>query len=142
MATRSRKEEKAYKAYQKTQSSDCVFCAITKKDPQFVDHTRSFKIIRNIFAYSIWDNQKVVDHLMVVPKKHIDSLDQLSDAAAGEFLKTISAYERQGYNVYARSPGSRMKSVIHQHTHLIKTAGRPKNVFFLIRKPFYFRISF
>lgn len=139
-ATRSRKEEKAYKQYQKTvDSSTCQFCAINKKNEQFISSTKSFKVIRNIFAYSIWDGQVVTDHLLVIPKRHTDSLGGFSPSEAAELLKTLDGYEKEGYNVYARAPSSTIKSVVHQHTHLIKTAGAPKKFIFLLRKP-YIRI--
>jgi diadenosine tetraphosphate (Ap4A) HIT family hydrolase len=141
MPNRSRREERAYKTHRENQPKGCVFCAIKNNSPQLVGQTRSFKIVRNIFAYSLWDSQIVTDHLIIVPKRHIDSLDKLSSNAATEFLKLISDYEKMGYNVYARAPGSIMKSVLHQHTHLIKTEGKPKNLFFFIRKPFYFRLT-
>lgn len=141
-ATRSRKEELQYKKYRKTLPEDdyCGFCHIKKGDEQFIKSTRNFKIIRNIFGYSMWDSQKVEDHLMVVPLKHIDSLSGLSDKAALEFAKLIFSYEEKGYNVYARAPGSKLKSVIHQHTHLIKPKGKQKKLVLYVRKP-YIRAS-
>jgi diadenosine tetraphosphate (Ap4A) HIT family hydrolase len=98
-------------------------------------------VIRNIFAYSIWDGQQVDDHLMVIPKKHTDTLADLNEKEAVDYVRVISAYELNGYNVYSRAPQSAIKSVIHLHTHLIKTSGPPKKVVFLARKP-YIRIIF
>lgn len=142
MSTRSRKEEKNYGKYQRTiQPGSCQFCAIGLDSEQLVKLTKSFKIIRNIFSYSIWDGQKVDNHLMIVPRKHTDSLANLTPAQSHEFLLIVSDYESRGYNIYARAPSSTMKSVIHQHTHLIKTSGATKNMMFLLRKPFYIRIA-
>lgn len=135
-ATRSRGEERFYKRYQKRPDTACQFCAIQKSSKQFVDQTKNFTIIKNIFSYSLWDGQKVEDHLMVIPKKHTDSLDSLSDTAAVEYVKILSQYEAKGYNVYARAPNSAIKSVVHQHTHLIQTSGRPHRLVFLLRKPY------
>lgn len=140
-ATRSRKEERHYKRYLRNNpDSDCAFCKINKKEhQQFVEETASFKVIRNIFKYSIWDGQQVVDHLMVVPKRHTDSLANLSDKQAAELVKIIGKYEKRGFNVYARAPTSPIKSIVHQHSHLIKTAGASKRFIFLLRRP-YIRI--
>ncbi len=141
-ATRSRKEEKVYKKYQaESNKESCPFCAIRKGDKQFLDETKSFKLIRNIFAYSIWDGQRVTDHIMIVPKKHTDKLEDLDSKEAIEFLKIIGKYEKRGYNMYSRAPSSKIKSVVHQHSHLIKTQGAPKKFLFLLRKP-YIRIVF
>lgn len=142
MPTRSRKEEITYKNYLKQlDKSNCIFCKLHRGDKQFVDSTKSFKIIRNIFSYSLWDNQNVAEHLMVVPKKHIDSLDELSQPQAKEFINLISRYEKKGYNIYARTPGSIIKTIPHQHTHLIKNKGKKKNFLFFLRRPFYVRLS-
>lgn len=137
-ATRSRKEVKEYRKYQKNtpKPTGCVFCLIDKNSDQFISETKHFKVIRNIFGYSLWDSQRVEDHLMIVPKKHTDSLSKLPKEAAVEFVKIISEYEGKRYNVYARAPASVMKTVVHQHTHLIKPLGKPRRLIFLLRKPY------
>lgn len=136
-ATRSRKEEKFYKSYRMNhKKAACDFCNIDKNYSQFLKATRSFKVIRNIFAYSIWDGQEVSDHLMIIPKEHVDSLSKVTSAQAVELLKLISEYEAGGYNFYGRAPSSKIKSVVHQHIHLIKTVGQPKKFVFLLRRPY------
>lgn len=140
-ASRSRREEKVYARYRKNrQGSDCQFCAIKKGDGQFIKATKSFKLIRNIFAYSIWDGQAVEDHLMIIPKRHIDGLSELGASEAAEYVKLVGEYERAGYSSYGRHPASAIKSVVHQHTHLIKTHGRSKDFIFLLRRPFFIRL--
>lgn len=141
-ASRSRKQNKTYRDYINTLPKDatCQFCEINQESSQFVSGSDDFKVIRNIFGYSIWDSQKVSDHLMIVPVQHTDTLADISPKAAQEFVKLISQYEQEGYNVYARAPGSNMKSVIHQHTHLIKLGGTRVRAFLHLRKP-YVRIA-
>ena len=51
-------------------------------------------------------------------------------------MDVIAEYEEQGYSVYARAPENKQKSVAHQHTHLIKTHGKPKNMLFTSVKPY------
>lgn len=137
---RSRKEELIYRKHRAGQDkSVCQFCAIKKGDKQLIRETPHFKIIRNIFAYSIWDAQTVTDHLMIVPKKHTDSLADLTDEECNAFMKLVVVYEKQGYSFYARTPVSVIKTVAHQHTHLIKTEGLPKRLLFSLRKPLYIR---
>lgn len=139
-ATRSRKEQVLYKKYLKTVDKNvCVFCEIKKGSDQLLSSTKYFKVIKNIFPYSIWDGQKVVDHLMVTPKKHTDSLKNMPDTQKVEYVNLIETYEQKGYNIYARAPVSKMKSIIHQHTHLIKTEGMHKKLIVLNTKP-YLRI--
>jgi diadenosine tetraphosphate (Ap4A) HIT family hydrolase len=139
-ATRSRKEQIYYKKYLKTvDKSVCVFCEIKKGSDQLLSVTKHFKVIKNIFPYSIWDGQKVVDHLMVTPKKHTDSIKDMPDSQKVEYVNLIELYEQKGYNIYARAPVSKMKSIVHQHTHLIKTEGAHKKLIVLSTKP-YLRI--
>lgn len=140
-APRSRKESRKYKAYTKqTDPSVCRFCTITPEDDQYVDSTEYFNIIKNAFPYSIWDSQRVVDHLMVTPKVHTDNLGSMSTDARLEYVALLEKYEKQGYNIYARAPTSIIKTIVHQHTHLIKTGGRPMRLLFLLHKP-YIRLS-
>ena len=76
---RSRREAKRYDKYlAKLAPGVCEFCTIGKGNEQFVSETNSFKLIHNLFPYSIWDGQRVVDHLLVVPKQHIDTLQDLT----------------------------------------------------------------
>ena len=138
-APRTRKQVKAYDHHLKNvepASKGCAFCAITAKSPIFVSQTKSFKVIHNIFPYSLWDSQPVKDHLMLVPKQHTDTLADLGPAAAQEFVKLISSYESKGYSIYARAPGSVIKTVLHQHTHLIKHHKKPIRGLLYLRKPY------
>lgn len=138
-ASRSRKQSKAYDyhlKYIEPPTQGCAFCKIDENSYQFIGQSTFFKIIRNIFPYSLWDGQEVVDHLMLLPKKHTDSLSQLPDGAAVEFVSLISGYESKGYSVYARAPGSLMKSLAHQHTHLIKAQKNRIRALLYIRRPY------
>lgn len=118
----------------------CIFCDENEIKSQFVCKTDHFKIIRNRFPYSIWDQQRVDDHLMVVPLIHTDTLAALSKAARLEYVQLISQYEGNGYHVYARATKSDTKSISHQHTHLIKCVGRTTKLAFYMLKP-YINIS-
>jgi diadenosine tetraphosphate (Ap4A) HIT family hydrolase len=138
-APRNRKQVKAYDYHLKhVEPADkgCVFCAIGSKSPQFVSQTKSFKVIHNLFPYSLWDSQPVMDHLLLVPKLHTDTLSGLSPAAAQEFVELMSSYESSGYSVYARTPQSVIKTVVHQHTHLIRHGETRIRGLFYLRKPF------
>lgn len=136
MPTRSRRQEKQYSKYRKsTRGKSCVFCQIEKGDEQFIDETKSFKVIINLFPYTYWDNQNIEHHIMVVPKKHTDTLSELSKDEALEYVKIISDYEMEGYNVWARAPQSTQKSIIHQHTHLLKPGKKVTRLLIFLRRP-------
>lgn len=141
--TRSRKQTIRYHKHLKklAKRPDCVLCAIAPNSPQFVSQTKHFMVARNTFPYSLWDEHSVVDHLMLIPRAHTDTLSSLPPSAAQEFFDIIRHYEQRGYNVFARAPGQGTKSVAHQHTHLIKSGKKRKRFMAASRKP-YFRFSF
>lgn len=141
-ASRSIKEENQYRHYRRAHARDeCPFCSIEQGHVQYVKETDRLKVIRNRIPYSIWDGQGVLDHLMITPKTHIDSLKGIDTDTALEYIDLLGDYESKGYNVYARTPGSSIKSVTHQHTHLLKLDGDNKRFVLVLRKPFYLRLS-
>ncbi len=138
-ATRSNKESKRYKHHQthiEPPSAGCVFCAIGPKDKQFIKQTKHFKLIDNIFPYTLWDSQTVEDHLTISPIQHTDTLSDLTPEAAKDYVTIISDYESLGYSIYARAPGSVTKSIVHQHTHLIKLSGHKVRFLLYLRRPY------
>jgi len=138
MPHRSRKEHLTYQTYI-TKVKNCEFCKLTADDPVFVSESKYFYVVRNKFPYSYWDIQPVIEHLLLIPKKHTDSLSKLPKEAAVEFVDTISKYEKNGFGVYARTPGSVQKSIAHQHTHLIKTDKNTRHTFILYSRRPYLR---
>lgn len=133
---RTRRTEKVYKEYlANLTGDDCAFCPILEGHPQYVTATKSFKIIHNRFPYSFWDGQDVTDHLLVVPKTHTDSLASFTPEQAVEYLALISDYEKNGYHVYARAIKSVSRTIVHQHTHLIKGDGDAKHFALQVAKP-------
>lgn len=116
--------------------SNCIFCDPSEIDGQIIKDTKFFKIIRNKYPYNVWDQQRVADHLMLVPHTHTDTIASLTEDARLEFVKQISQYEENGYHVYARATKSATKSIPHQHTHLIKCVGKPTKLAFYILKPY------
>jgi diadenosine tetraphosphate (Ap4A) HIT family hydrolase len=143
MATRSLKMHRAYKRYLRDvqPNNECQFCLIDKDFPQHIRETKSFKIIHNTFPYSSWDFMHTDDHLLIIPKKHTDKLADLNSQEALEFMNIIGSYESRGYNIYARAPQTAVKSVVHQHTHLIKpTPNKKPHRFVLFVKRPYLRL--
>lgn len=137
MATRSRKETLRYRIDRKIeQHKECVFCLIESEPERIVQTTKNFHVIKNKYPYSQWDSQGVEDHLMVVPKKHTDTLGNFNSTEALEYIGLISSYETKGYNVYSRASQSAIKSVVHQHTHLIKPTPGVHKFSLYLRKPY------
>ena len=93
-------------------------------------------VINTLFPYEYWDEQDVTDQLMLVPKKHVDTIRKLPVKAAEEFMDFLGKYENNGYSIYARTSGATSRTVPHQHTHLIKVRGKSKKFMLHLRKPY------
>jgi diadenosine tetraphosphate (Ap4A) HIT family hydrolase len=132
---RSRKLHQAYLKHRKTHpSKECVFC---NPDPvQVVEDSSRVYVIRNIFPYDLWDFKQVHDHLMIVPKHHVDAIGNLTKAEQADFMEMLSKYEAKGYNYYGRASNNPIKSITHQHTHLIKTDGPNRKFAVYLKKPY------
>lgn len=116
-------------------TSICALCDL--KNSEVVDTNEHITIVKNKYPYDIWEHRKVVDHLLIVPKVHAKSLTELPNEFKHSMLSLISEYETKGYDVYARSGNSNLRSVSdHQHTHLIKTEGDCAKVSVYIKRPY------
>lgn len=120
-ARRSRKVQARYKKY-RDKHHGCTFCQIGKKDNgnEIVDETKHFWVVTNLFPYEIWDSKPVVSHLLVVPKEHFHGLDEMTRSERATLIEILDRYEKRGYSFYGRSPKNTMRSMEHQHTHLIE----------------------
>ena len=114
----------------------CDFCQFTSKHQQVIEASAHFWVVYNNFSYDIWDNFNVAHHYMLVPRRHITSLAELSQEEAHDYVVLLAAYESKGFSVYARAPQNASKSIQHQHTHLLKLTGKAKKISFFLRKPY------
>ena len=132
---RPRKHRKLYSKRKRAENydSDCIFCRLP--DEQIIKSTNKFLVTRNIFPYSIWDHYPVGEHWMIIPKRHIEGITELDKAESDELMKLFQEYEALGFNIFTRTPGNSMKTVAHQHTHLIKPTGKEQKFLIYIRKP-------
>ncbi len=115
---------------------ECPFCSVSSVNENILQETKHFFVICNVLPYDLWDSQKIQSHLMVIPKKHTVKLGNIGSSAAIEYIELVDKYESLGYDIYARSPLSLMKTVEHQHTHLLKPHGKRRRFLFFIRKPY------
>lgn len=131
-----RKTRRSYSKLKKSDgaSSVCTFCN-PDNEPHIIHRTKHAYVLPNRVFYDVWELHNVIDHLLVIPKRHVESLGDLSEDEQLDIMKICSRYEKDGYNVYARAKGSVRRSVIHQHTHLIKIDPHEPRVSFFMRKP-------
>jgi diadenosine tetraphosphate (Ap4A) HIT family hydrolase len=129
-----RKDHKRYNSFPKPK--DCSFCE-DDFTGRIIEETDHAIVTANRVAYNLWELRNVLEHYMIVPKRHVHELQELNDAAQLDIMHLIAKYEAAGYNIYARAANNNQRSVHHQHTHLIKTAnGRIRGSLF-IKKPYF-----
>lgn len=113
----------------------CTFCDIKLRE-MILHENETMYVVANRVSYDMFEDRKVTDHLMVIPKRHHDSLQSFSDAEKCDAMNIMGDYESRGYSVYARGVGGPTRSVKHQHTHLIKLVDKPSRLIIYARKPY------
>lgn len=117
---RNRTHQRAYNEYRKIKQPTCQFCEFSEDlDHVIVGHPH-FWVVRNLFPYHIWDGSRTGEHLLLVPRRHIDTIADFTREERDEYMDLLATYESKGYSSYSRAPQSGRKTVAHQHTHLIQ----------------------
>lgn len=114
---------------------NCTYCQNITPD-QLVRETEHCRLIRNRLPYDLWEYHPVVSHLLIIPKRHVHNLTEMTDAERLDLIDLCAEHELQGYSIYARSTDSPRRSVKHQHTHLIKIAPDVVKGGVYLKKPF------
>ena len=132
------------KRYRKLKAANkkltCTFCENVPAE-KILHKTKHNMIIANRIPYDLWEHHHVTEHLMVLPIRHLHTLAEFSDEELLDHARILAEYEANGYNIYARSVDSTVRSVSHQHTHLIKLSPKFARAGFYTRKP-YLHITF
>jgi len=136
MSNRTRKNHRVYANHtKKARGGPCEFCNFSVEQDQVLETSKNFWVVKNIFPYDIWDTAGVKNHLMIVPKRHVDSIAHFTPAERQDYMSNLAKYESKGFSIYARAATNKIKSVAHQHTHLIETDNHIKRYLFFISKP-------
>jgi len=100
---------------------DCIFCKIIEGD------IPSYKIYEDDVVYAFLDiTQATKGHTLIVPKKHVKNVYELSDDLASEVFKRVphiakalkKAFKPIGLNIINNNDQPH-QSVFHFHIHLI-----------------------
>lgn len=119
-----------------TKKPGCPFCR-PETVSGAVSKNKLVMVIPNITFYDLWELYDVTDHLMVVPLRHIESLNDLTKEEKLAIMDVAAEYEEKGYSVYARGVGFVKRSQKHQHTHLIKAKNKKPRFALFIQKPYF-----
>lgn len=109
--------------------SDCIFCKIIKGE---IPNTKIYEDDKIISFKDIEPAAPV--HVLIIPKKHIESLNEVDDEAAeiiAHIFKTVPKLVRElgisedGYRIVSNCGKDGGQSVEHVHFHLL--GGRSLN---------------
>lgn len=101
---------------------DCIFCKIIKGD------IPSSKVYENEYVYAFRDiNPQAPVHILVVPKEHVSSVDEISAensilvSKIFEAIPEIAKAEKLtgGYRVITNCGDDACQSVKHLHFHIL-----------------------
>jgi diadenosine tetraphosphate (Ap4A) HIT family hydrolase len=133
------RKRKAHKTARRLDTGDkqsqvpCPFCAV--QQPENVVHESTHMlVIKNRVPYDYFEGTAVLNHLMVVPKKHRRSLAEFTEEEMLDYVRTIAWYEAADYSIYSRGVVNKIRSVEHVHTHVLQTPHkRARFVMYLVR---------
>ena len=103
----------------------CIFCRIARGEirAQMVANSKDIAAFRDL-------NPQAPVHILIIPKKHVTSLDDVSDSdLLGRMMALATAIARQekiaksGYRTVINTGPDGGQSVDHLHIHLL--GGRP-----------------
>lgn len=98
---------------------DCIFCKIIK------DEIPSTKIYENDYVVAINDiHPKAKAHVLVIPKVHIDSFNELEDEKLmAELLKGVKAVVKimnlKQYRLHVNTGKAEGQVIFHLHIHVL-----------------------
>jgi len=100
-------------------SENCIFCKIIRGDfnTEFVYETENTVVFNDI-------NPKAPVHMLVCPKTHIESLNELEDKnLMAELLQTVKDVTKKiglkSYNLQVNTGKEAGQEVMHLHIHIL-----------------------
>lgn len=116
----------------------CSFCDLDADTRARIVKQNKHSYIVNIRTqYDTWEGHDVSEHYMVIPNRHVRHFKELTPLEKLEIMDAMADYESQGFNVYARGVNSPRRSMVHQHTHLIKIHGKRNKFMLFMEKPYF-----
>lgn len=116
---RNPKDESEYTRWKaENKGETCAFCNLPNW--QIIKKYNNFIVAKNRFPYKDWFGHKIINHIMIIPNKHIEWFDEFLKTEINEYIKIISEYERKGYSSHTKTKLDPTRSITHFHTHLFK----------------------
>ncbi|KSW12051.1 diadenosine tetraphosphate hydrolase [Pyrodictium occultum] len=103
-------------------TEDCVFCKIIRGELPSAKVYEDENVVAFLDIYPINPG-----HTLVVPKRHVERLEQLSDEEAAALIRVVKklapriveAVGAQGYNVVANNGRAAGQVIFHVHFHIV-----------------------
>lgn len=123
MTLRSRDTQAEYDKLLAESAGACSLCTlIAEPTSQVLTIYEHHLLIKNRFPYETWEDLRVTEHLMFIPKQHVKHFNDLGSEADDELGKLLANAEADGYSIYHRSQDNPARSMEHLHTHLFRLA--------------------
>ena len=95
----------------------CPFCAPDRKR---IEELKTMQVLYNDYPYEYFDGRYVKEHIMIVPRRHINLFDSYTAQEHEEYWQLFVKYQLLGYASLTRPVGDTHRSVpAHLHTHLL-----------------------
>lgn len=113
----------------------CTFCRQETR-AKILDENDSMYVVANRVSYDVFEGKGVIAHVLMVPKRHVESISELTEKEKIDAMNLIGKYESDGYSIYARAVDSTTRSVKHQHTHFIKQEPHQARLMLYMKRPY------
>lgn len=114
----------------------CSFCEAIE-DWQVIKNSETMRLIRNRSPYEIFDGIPTTGrHYLVLPKRHVTFMSELTDAEKLEMMNLLAEYEAQNFTIFSQSIASVNRTQEHLHTHLIELSAQRFRFLVYIAKPY------
>lgn len=93
----------------------CIFCKIAKREipTEFVFESENVFVINDI-------NPKAPKHFLVIPKKHVETLNELEDEGLmAELLRAVKNLKLKEYRTVINTGKEAGQEVFHLHLHVL-----------------------
>ena len=113
-------EIKYRKNLKTTKGLGCAFCADRLKETKrkVLAENDSMLLLENDFPYKKWSNLTVKKHLLIVPKRHVIKMQDMTTAEKTDLAHIMATSDAMGYSFYIRSYSDKYRSIGHIHGHL------------------------
>ena len=138
-----RKKHLAYAKFNHNDTKKNITCSLCEAivPESIVEESATMRVVKNRVPYDMFDNLPTTgEHYMIVPKRHVVLLADFTDEEKLDQMNLIGKYEKEGFNIYARSNTNIRRSQQHQHTHLIRLQRKLPHYIVAIDKPYMLQI--